>query len=183
MDMITYDQVKAKIITIRKENVILDSLVAELYGVETKHINQAVSRNLDKFPEGYILELDQTEWEEVKSQFVTSPNPLGGGKVRPPKAFTERGLYMLATILKSPQAVQTTIAIIETFAQIKELTQKVYQLANAKTEAQQISILEQGIDIFTDLLDNELVISQKETEVKIKLPFLEFTRKITKVKK
>ena len=114
---------------------------------------------------------------------MTSPNLLGGGKVRAPKALTERGLYMLATILKSPQAIATTIAIIDTFSQLKELTQKVYHLANAKTEAQQIEILEQSIDLFVDLLDNELIISQQETEIKIKLPFLEFTRKITKVKK
>lgn len=181
MQVIKYDEVANKIIEIREQKVILDSDVALLYGVETRHINQAVSRNLDKFPAGYIIELDQNEWDEVKSQIVTSP--LGGGKVKLPKAFTERGLYMLATILKSPKAVNTTIAIIDTFAQIKNLTQKVYQLANAKTETQQIAILEQSMDIFTDLLDNELVISQKETEIKIKLPFLEFTRKITKVKK
>jgi len=106
-----------------------------------------------------------------------------GGKTKLPTAFTEKGLYMLATILKSPKAVQTTIAIIEAFAQLKELTQKVYQLANAKTESQQVAILEQSVDLVVDLLDNKLVIDQQETEVKIKLPFLEFTRKITKVKK
>ncbi|MBP9743506.1 MAG: ORF6N domain-containing protein [Burkholderiales bacterium] len=180
MHIITYDQVISKVIDIRRQKAIIDSDVAELYDVETKRINEAVKNNLDKFPKGYLIELTSDEWTPLKSKFSTS---IKGGKTKLPTAFTEKGLYMLATILKSPKAVQTTIAIIEAFAQLKELTQKVYQLANAKTEAQQIATLEQGIDLFTDLLDNELVISQQETEVKIKLPFLEFTRKITKVKK
>lgn len=73
--------------------------------------------------------------------------------------------------------------LIEAFTQLKTLTQKVYELSHAKTEKQQIAILKQGVDLFVDFLDNELVVSQRETEVKIKLPFFEFTRKITKVKK
>ena len=98
--------------------MIVDSDVADLYGLDTKRVNEAVNRNPDKFPEGYLIQLKwqcPSEWEEVRSQFATSPTPLGGGKVRPPKAFTERGLYMLATILKSPQAVETPLAIIDTF--------------------------------------------------------------------
>ena len=183
MKIIGYDQVASKVLEIRNNKVILDSDVAELYGVETKRINEAVRNNPEKFPYGYIIELDKLEWDEVKAKISTSPAPLGGGKVKLPKAFTEKGLYMLATILKSPKAIQTTIAIIDTFAHIKQLTNKVNELAVAKTESQQVAILEQSIDLFTDLLDNELIISQKETEIKIKLPFLEFTRKITKVKK
>ncbi len=183
MQVITYDSVASKIIEIRNQKVILDSDIAGLYDVETKRINEAVTRNIKKFPKGYIVELTESEWLEVKSQIATSPTPLGGGKVKLPKAFTEKGLYMLATILKSPKATATTIAIIDAFAQLKELTQKVYELSHAKTEQQQVAILEQSVDIFINFLDNELVVSQQETEVKIKLPFFEFTRKITKVKK
>ena len=84
--------------------------------VETKHINQAVKNNPEKFPDGYVFELSKDEWETVKSKFSTSP--LGGGKVKRPNAFTEKGLYMLATILKSQKAVETTIAIIDTFAKV-----------------------------------------------------------------
>jgi hypothetical protein len=104
MNLITYDQVKAKIIEIREQKVILDSDVAELYGVETKVVNQAIKRNAIKFPDGYLIELNDFEWEEVRSQIVTSP--LGGGRTYKPRAFTERGLYMLATILKSPLNLQ-----------------------------------------------------------------------------
>ena len=181
MQVITYDQVATKIIEIRDQKVILDGDVAELYGVETKRINEAVRNNPDKFPDSYIVELDKSEKAELVENFDRFAN-LKHATVLP-KAFTEKGLYMLATILKSPTATATTIAIIEAFAQLKELTQKIYELAQAKTEGQQIAILEQGVDLFVNFLDNELVISQKETEFKVKLPFFEFTRKITKVKK
>jgi hypothetical protein len=166
---------------IRNQKVILDSDVAELYDVETKRVNEAVTRNLKKFPDGYLIELTSDEWIQVKSQFATSPK--GGGKVKLPTAFTERGLYMLATILKSPQAIATTIAIIDTFAQIKALTQAVYQFARAKTDKQRVKIFEDSTQIVADLLDNNLTVSQHETSFKIKLPFFEITRKITRVKK
>lgn len=75
--------------------------VAELYGVETKRINEAVKNNPDKFPSGYIIDLNAEEWGNLKSKDSTAN---WGGKNKLPKAFTEKGLYMLATILKSPQA-------------------------------------------------------------------------------
>ena len=180
MKLITYDQVKAKIIEIRDQKVILDADVAELYGVETRRINEAVKRNPMKFPEGYLIDLNSNEWALLKSQFATS---IKGGKVKLPAAFTERGLYMLATILKSPQAIKTTIAIIDTFAKIKELTQAVYQFSKAKSDKQRVKVFENSTAIIADLLDNELTVSKHETGFKIKLPFFEITRKVTRVKK
>jgi len=180
MQVVKYDQVSEKIIEIRQQKVILDSDVAQLYQVETKRINEAVSRNPDKFPTGYLLELTKEEWEPLKSQIATSTK---GGKIKLPIAFTEKGLYMLATILKSPAAVSTTIAIIDTFARVKELTQAVYQFSKAKMNEQRVKIFENSTEIIAELLDNELMVSQQETNFKIKLPFLEISRKITKVKK
>ena len=121
MELITYDQVESKIIELRNQKVIIDSDVAELYNVETKRINEAVKNNLDKFPQGYLVELTSEEWDLLKSKFSTS---IKGGKVKLPSAFPEKGLYMLATILKSPQAVQATLAIIETFSKIRELSKR-----------------------------------------------------------
>ena len=115
MDIVKFEQVGDKILSIRNEQVILDIDVAGLYGVETKRINEAVKNNPEKFPAGYILELTKNEWDTLKSKFSTSTK---GGKVKLPNAFTEKGLYMLATILKSKRATQTTIAIIETFAKL-----------------------------------------------------------------
>lgn len=116
------EDLKDLIIEIRGQRVLLDSHVAEIYGVEVKRVNEAVKNNLDKFPSGYILELDKSEWGSLKSKFSTS---MKGGKVKLPSAFTEKGLYMLATILKSPQAVQATLSIIETFSKIRELSRSI----------------------------------------------------------
>ena len=106
------------LLEIRGQRVILDSDVARLYGVETKRVNEAVP---DKFPDGYIITLNNGEWEtsSLRSKISTLKTSGRGEHTKyPPKAFTEKGLYMLATILKSPKATQTTIAIIETFAKI-----------------------------------------------------------------
>jgi prophage antirepressor-like protein len=110
MSIIKFEDVNSRVITIREQKVILDSDVAILYGVETKRVNEAVKNNPDKFPDGYVINLRKSEWENLKSKISTSLSL--GGKVKLPKAFTEKGLYMLATILKSPKATQTTIAIV-----------------------------------------------------------------------
>ena len=100
--------VEDKMITLRNQQVILSNHVAELYGVETREVNQAVKNNPNKFLEGYIIELNKKEKEEVVKIFDNLGNLLYSPSN--PKAFTERGLYMLATILKGPKAEETTIA-------------------------------------------------------------------------
>lgn len=97
-----FENLKDLIVELRGQSVLLDADVAKIYGVETKRINEAVKNNPDKFPSGYIIELDKAEWDGLKSKFSTSAK---GGKVKLPSAFPEKGLYMLATILKSSQAV------------------------------------------------------------------------------
>ena len=117
MKLLQYQAVKDKIVHLRNQDVILDFVVAELYGVETKRVNEAVKNNPDKFPDGYIFPLNDEEWHSLRSKFSTlKPTGRGEHTKYVPKAFTEKGLYMLATILKSPQATETTIAIIEAFA-------------------------------------------------------------------
>ena len=103
MNLLPYQEVKEKIIRLRDQDVILDFAVAELYGVETREINQAVKNNPKKFPMGYVLELDKEEFEVLRSKRLIASSP----KSRViPKAFTEKGLYMLATILKSGKATR-----------------------------------------------------------------------------
>ena len=121
-EVMKFENLQDRIIEIRDQKVLLDVDVAEIYGVETKRINEAVKNNPDKFPSGYIIELDKTEWDGLKSKFSTS---IKGGKVKLPTAFPEKGLYMLATILKSTQAVQATLAIIETFSKIRGLSSNI----------------------------------------------------------
>ena len=90
-------------IELRGENILLDADVAVIYGVETKRVNEAIKNNPDKFPQGYMFELDEVEFSDLRSKISTAKF----AKTRVvPKAFTEKGLYMLATILKSQQATR-----------------------------------------------------------------------------
>lgn len=169
MNTVTFAEVESKIIEIRGQQVIIDSDVAELYGVETREVNQALSRNLEKFPEGYIFELDAQE----KDELITNCDHLKKLKFSPsfPKAFTERGLYMLATILKSAKATATTLAIIDTFAQVREVSRIVNTLPTVKQDSvEQNKLMQKAGDIISELVvpDN---IESEETEASIELNF------------
>jgi hypothetical protein len=117
-DPISIQAIQEMLVEIRGQQVLIDADVARIYAVETKRINEAVRNNRDKFPEGYLLELSHAEWKSLKTKFSTS---TWGGKHKLPKAFSERGLYMLATILKSKQATKATLNIIESFANLRKL--------------------------------------------------------------
>ena len=116
---VTSEDVEERVLVLRNQRVLIDSDVAELYGIETKRVNEAVRNNPEKFPYGYIFVLDKYEKQEVVENF-DHLNKLKFSKVQP-TAFTERGLYMLATILKSERAISTTLAIVDTFVQVREM--------------------------------------------------------------
>jgi phage regulator Rha-like protein len=137
-DIISYREVEEKVLVLREQNVILDRDVAELYGVETKEVNQAVKNNPAKFPGGYIITLDSREKSELVKNFDRF-DALKHSTVMP-SAFTEKGLYMLATILKSPRATQTAIAIVETFTKIRELSRAIAQLSETQEKDRQKSL-------------------------------------------
>ena len=126
MQVIKKNQVQEKIITIRNQKIIIDADVAELYGVETKRINEAVKNNPEKFPKGYLFKLNENEKNELVENFDRFEKLKHSSA--PLKGFTEKGLYMLATILKSPKAVETTLAIIDTFAKVRELSRTVNEI-------------------------------------------------------
>jgi hypothetical protein len=109
--------IQTKIYSIRESKVMLDSDLAELYGVETKRINEAVKNNPDKFPSDFYFELTEKEEEILKSKFSTTS---WGGRRTSIKVFTEQGVYMLATILKSKIATDVTIAIMRAFVQMRQ---------------------------------------------------------------
>lgn len=179
---IAINHVEEKIIELRNQHVIIDSSVAELYGVDTKRINEAVSRNPEKFPEGYTLQLTQEEWDGVRSQFATSPLPLGGGKVRAPKAFTERGLYMLATILKSPQATDTTLAIIDTFAKVREISRTIKEIPRTPQNTPKYQqLLHKTGELIADLVvPEELEDSETEASIEVNLAVVKFKYSVKK---
>ena len=173
------EKIKNKIINIQGQQVILDSDVAELYEVETKRINEAVKNNPDKFPEGYILGLTPEEWRNLKSKFSTSS---WGGKQKLPNAFSERGLYMLATILKSPKATEATIGIIETFAKVRELSRTIAEL-HRHDEAKQKSMLQKSGEIISDIICSDLQPTETETTVKLNLAVLSIEHTVKRTTK
>ncbi|EFK96835.1 conserved hypothetical protein [sediment metagenome] len=178
-DIIKFENIEDRVLAIRGQKVLLDSDVAEIYGVETKRINEAVKNNPDKFPDGYIIELDKKEWEELKSKFSTSNK---GGKVKLPTAFPEKGLYMLATILKSPRAVQATLAIIETFTKIRELSRTIKELSVINNDKKQKDLMQKSGEIIAEILEDDFVTTDTETSIEMNFAILKFKHTIKRKK-
>lgn len=178
---IRLEEVNDRIVEIRGVKALLDSDVADLYGVETKEINQAVRNNPEKFPEGYVITLSAEE----KAELVTSIEHLRRLKYSPylPKVFTEKGLYMLATVLKGVRAIQTTIAIIEAFAKLRELGMQIRLLNETADEELQKSRMERSGELIADLLDNELEIKDTETTMELNLAVLKIKHSVRKGRK
>jgi len=131
--LIPVERVEQKILLIRGEKVLLDNDLAELYGVETKAMNRAVKRNKDRFPDDFAFQLNEQEYEALRCHFGTSKGK--GGRRYLPYVFTEQGIAMLSSVLKSKRAALVNVAIMRTFVQLrkmiasnKELVQKLAQL-------------------------------------------------------
>ncbi|RLA06004.1 MAG: ORF6N domain-containing protein [Gammaproteobacteria bacterium] len=172
--------IENSIIEIRDKQVIIDSDVASFYGVQTRDINKSVANNPDKFPQGYILELDKNEWDILKCKYSTSKQ---GGKNKLPKAFTEKGLYMLATILKSKKATETTIQIIEIFSKIKELQNDFNQILAATDENKKNIIGGKfGKNLLNIFLNDGLQNKESETKIKFSMFGMSLEKTIKKEK-
>ncbi|MFQ6678813.1 MAG: ORF6N domain-containing protein [Fidelibacterota bacterium] len=179
MSIIKYQDIENLIVEIRGEKVILDSEVAKIYGVQTKRINEAVKNNIDKFPQGYIIELNKKEWDQLKSKISTSTK---GGKVKQPKAFTEKGLYMLATILKSKQATQATLSIIETFTKLRTLSRTMQKLAQTSEKSDQKSLMDQTSELMGELIYDDLETTESETTLELNFAVLKLKHTVKKKK-
>jgi hypothetical protein len=151
--IINENSIKDKIHTIRNYQVMLDKDLAELYGVETKRINEAVRNNQDKFIDDFYFELTNNEFENLRSKFSTA----NFSKTRTnPKVFTEQGIYMLATILKSKVASQVTVYIIKTFANMRKLiSQNISMFERFERIEQRLTIHDENFDKFFDALEDK----------------------------
>lgn len=166
-------RVESMILAIRGMNVILDADVADLYCVETKRINEAVKNNPDKFPEDYMFVLTDEELQVLRStrstanylrsKFSTKSRTL-------PKAFTEKGLYMIATILRSKKSIEVTFAIIETFVKVREMKRELVDLHNETDK----NILSDKMNHFSDVLSDIVMpdLETSETESILELNFI-----------
>jgi len=119
-EIIPAERIQKAIYLIHNHKVILDRDLAILYGIPTKALKQAVRRNPDRFPNDFMFVLDQKEFEIWRSQFVTSSEDRKGLRYAP-MAFTEQGVAMLSSVLNSPRAIQVNIAIMRTFAHLRQL--------------------------------------------------------------
>jgi len=180
MQVFAFEKIKSLIVSIRDKSVLVDRDVAGLYGVATKEVNQAVANNPDKFPEGYVFELS----EEEKLEVVKKNDHLENIKFSPylPKVFTEKGLYMLATILKSQQATQTTLSIIETFSKIRELSRTVSELSTLEDKKDQQSLMQRSGELIAEILDDDLQTSEAETVIELNFAVLKFKHTVKKKK-
>ncbi len=114
-------RVSTKILVLRNQKVILDTDLAELYGVPVKHLNQQIKRNAHRFPPDFLFSLTKAEYESLRSQIVTS-NPGRGGRRYLPNAFTEHGAIMAATVLNSKRAIEMSIFVVRAFVQMRQAT-------------------------------------------------------------
>jgi ORF6N domain len=150
-ELIIQERIAKSIYLIRNQKVLLDSELAEMYGVETKRLNEQVRRNMDRFPEDFMFQLSNEEWENLKSQIATSSEDDSlrsqfvtsswGGRRTPPFVFTEQGVAMLSSVLKSPAAIQVNISIMRIFVKMRQwaanyedLLQKIDELAQNQSE-------------------------------------------------
>ena len=130
-------QIERHILLIRGEKVMLDSDIADLYGVGTKTLVQAVKRNIERFPADFMFQLSREEFEILRSQFVTSNR---GGRRYAPYAFTEQGVAMLSGVLRSERAVRVNVEIMRAFVRLRRI------LASDKKLARQLRDLEEKYD-------------------------------------
>jgi hypothetical protein len=181
------EQIREKIYRIRNVEVMLDSDLAELYGVETRQINQAVARNLSRFPSDFMFECSEEEWNSLRSQNVTlKTDGRGTHRKYVPKVFSEQGVYMLATVLKSQRAADVTIAIMRTFTKMRhyaieysDLAKQIHELrqevvANKEWTKERLSAVADAVIMIEDSIGSleETVLDIKSTSEVEKIGFL-----------
>ena len=172
--IIPIERIQQSIYLIRKQKVMLDKDLAVLYGLETKVLIQAVKRNIDRFPSDFMFQLNDDEAQILRSQFVTSKKGSGGRRYNP-YAFTEQGVAMLSSVLRSKRAVEVNIAIMRTFVKLREILAD-NALLRRKIESMERKYDERFEQIFTVLQ------YMVEIETKPKQPFGFRSRKNLKEK-
>ena len=175
------DHVQERIASVRGRQIIVDADVADLYGVETKRINEAVRNNPDKFPEEYMMVLTKSETEVLRSKI--SSTKLSSKSRTLPKAFTEKGLYMLATILKSPSATAVTFAIIETFAKVRELKRELVSLhqgIDSQTQGEKMSHFGK---LLSDVVMPDLEVAETESTLELNFVIGKIKHTVKRIKR
>ena len=174
-------EVEDKMAVIRGMEVIADADVAALYGVETKRINEAVRNNPEKFPSRYMFELKINELQGLRSK-ISSTNVSVKNRTST-KVFTERGLYMLATILKGERARNVTFAIIETFDKVRSLKRELLELHNETDKEVQAQKMKHFGEVLTDIVMPELETAETESSLEINFFIGKLKHSVKRVRK
>ena len=152
----TMEEIDRAIHLIRGQRVMLDADLAKLYGVTTSQLNQQVARNMDRFPEDFAYQLTPQEFTDLKSQIVTSSSGRGGRRKRP-WAFTEQGVAMLSSVLKSPTAVRVNIEIMRAFVRLRRLMATPGELVEQITKlAETVELHDDQINVINQVLQQML---------------------------
>ena len=168
-EIVPFENVRNVIVELRGEKAILDRDVAALYGVETRLVNLAVKNNPDKFPAGYVIVLGKDEEKLLRSKILTLEPGRGHHSKHGYKAFTERGLYMLATILKSARATAATLSIVETFAKVRDIKRELVELHTETDRRQKSQKMRHFGQALTEIVMPDL--KTVETESTLELNF------------
>jgi len=174
-------EVQNKIVNIRGVNVIADADVADLYGVETKRVNEAVRNNPEKFPEDYMFVLTTDELSDLRSKISTTK--ISAKSRVAPKVFTEKGLYMLATILKSKRAQDVTFAIIETFAKVRYLKREIVELHKETDIEKQTTKMQKFGEVISDIVMPDLETFETESTLELNFFIGKIKHTVKRVKK
>ena len=183
---INQNDIQSRMLVVRNQAVLLDRDVAALYQVETREVNQAVRNNPEKFPEGFVWELDGAETEALRSKILTLDTNPGRGhhSKHGYKVFTERGLYMLATILKGKVATRATLAIVNTYAQLRSMVSDMEALQTLKDGSpEQATQLTQVGHKLAELIGENLSTESTKTTIELNLAVLKITHEVTRTRK
>ena len=174
-------EVENKITIIRGIPVIADADVAALYGVETKDVNRAVANNPEKFPSHYLFELSMSELVNLRRKF--SSTNVSVKNRNPTKVFTERGLYMLATILHGERAREVTFAIIETFYKVRSLKRELLELHGEADKDVQDQKMKHFGEVLTDIVMPDMETSETESSLEINFIIGKLKHSVKRVRK
>ena len=181
IDSTLLTNVHSNIVVIRDTPVITDADVASLYGVETKRINEAVRNNIDKFPSDYMFALTLEEVSDLRSKF--SSTKISTKSRVAPKVFTEKGLYMLATILKSKVATNVTFAIIETFTKVRGLKRELLDLHKETDSKKQATKMQHFGQVLSDIVMPDLETSETESTLELNFFIGKIKHTVKRIKK
>ena len=181
IDSTLLTNVHSNIVVIRDTPVITDADVASLYGVETKRINEAVRNNIDKFPSDYMFALTLEEVSDLRSKF--SSTKISTKSRVAPKVFTEKGLYMLATILKSKVATNWILAIIETFTKVRGLKRELLDLHKETDSKKQATKMQHFGQVLSDIVMPDLETSETESTLELNFFIGKIKHTVKRIKK